>query len=125
MPSKTKVAIIEDELPIVQMYRFKFENEGYEVETASDGVSGLELVNAFRPDIILMDLMMPNMSGLEMLRQLRSNPVTKGARVVVLTNNVGAETAKQLRELDVTDYIIKAELTPKQVAERVTKILQT
>jgi DNA-binding response OmpR family regulator len=122
--TKIKIAIIEDELPIVQMYRFKFESEGYQVETASDGVTGLELIKAFQPDIILMDLMMPNMTGLEVLQRLRANPDTKTVRVVVLTNNGDTETAKQLRQLDVTDYIIKADLTPKQVAERVTKILQ-
>ena len=66
-----KVAIIEDDQTISQMYRFKFESEGYQVETAENGKLGLELAEAMKPDIILLDLMMPEMSGDEMLGKLR------------------------------------------------------
>ena len=65
--SSTKVAIIEDDIAISQMYRLKFETEGYEVQTADNGKIGLELIEAFSPDIVLLDLMMPEMTGDEML----------------------------------------------------------
>ena len=120
---KTKVAIIEDDIAIVQMYRTKFESEGYEVETAGDGHTGLELIESFTPDIILLDLMMPNMSGLDMLQQLRGMPGGRDAKVVVLTNMGDTETATRVFKMAADDYIVKAEMTPKQVAERVKTLL--
>jgi DNA-binding response OmpR family regulator len=121
--TKIKVAIIEDDIAIVQMYRTKFENEGYEVATAPDGASGLELIESFKPDIILLDLMMPNMNGLDMLKQLRSQAAGRDAKVVVLTNMGDTETATKVYKMAANDYIVKAEMTPKQVAERVKALL--
>jgi DNA-binding response OmpR family regulator len=121
--AKTKVAIIEDDIAIVQMYRTKFENEGYEVETAGDGQTGLELIESFQPDVILLDLMMPNMTGLDMLQQLRAQPGGKDAKVIVLTNMGDTETATRVYKMAADDYIVKAEMTPKQVAERLKALL--
>jgi DNA-binding response OmpR family regulator len=121
--AKTKVAIIEDDIAIVQMYRTKFENEGYEVETAGDGQTGLELIESFQPDVILLDLMMPNMTGLDMLQQLRAQPGGKDAKVIVLTNMGDTETATRVYKMAADDYIVKAEMTPKQVADRLKALL--
>ena len=124
MPTKrTKIALIEDDMAIVQMYRLKFEADGYEVSTASDGVAGLKLIKDFAPDVALLDLMMPNMSGLEVLAHLRKDPATKNLKVVVLTNMGDAETAEQVYKLKADDYIIKAEMTPKEVSAKVKKLL--
>lgn len=120
---KIKVAIIEDDIAIVQMYRTKFETEGYEVETAGDGRTGLELIESFAPDVILLDLMMPNMTGLDMLQQLRAQPGGKDAKVIVLTNMGDTETATRVYKMAADDYIVKAEMTPKQVAERLKALL--
>lgn len=121
--NKVKVAIIEDDIAIVQMYRTKFENEGYEVATAQDGVAGLELLTDFQPDIVLLDLMMPNMNGLDMLSKLRNQPGGRQTKVVVLTNMGDTETATKVYKMAADDYIVKAEMTPKQVAERVKVLL--
>lgn len=121
---KVKVAIIEDDIAIVQMYRTKFETEGYEVATAPDGEAGLELLSTFEPDIILLDLMMPNMNGLDMLQKLRNQPGGRDAKVVVLTNMGDTETATRVYKMAADDYIVKAEMTPKQVAERVKALLE-
>jgi DNA-binding response OmpR family regulator len=121
--SRTKVAIIEDDMAIVQMYRTKFETEGYDVSTAEDGAAGLELIDSFQPDIILLDLMMPNMNGLDMLQRLRSEPNGREAMVVVLTNMGDTETATRVYKMAADDYIVKAEMTPKQVADRVKELL--
>ncbi len=123
MSNKTKVAIIEDDMAIVQMYRTKFENEGYDVATAPDGASGLDLIDSYDPDIILLDLMMPNMNGLDMLSKLRSQANGRDAKVVVLTNMGDTETATKVYKMAADDYIVKAEMTPKQVAERVKLLL--
>lgn len=123
MSSKAKVAIIEDDMAIVQMYRTKFENEGYEVATAPDGITGLELISTEKPDIVLLDLMMPNMNGLDMLQRLRNQPGGREAKVVVLTNMGDTETATKVYKMAADDYIVKAEMTPKQVSERVKALL--
>ncbi len=120
---KVKVAIIEDDMAIVQMYRVKFENEGYEVATAGDGEAGLELIESFQPDIVLLDLMMPHMNGLDMLQKLRAQPNGKAAKVVVLTNMGDTETATRVYKMAADDYIVKAEMTPKEVTERVKLLL--
>jgi DNA-binding response OmpR family regulator len=118
-----KVAIIEDDPAISQMYRIKFEAEGYIVETAENGVLGLKLAATMRPDIILLDLMMPQMGGKEMLTKLRATDWGKSIKVVILTNMGEQEAPEGIRDLGVSAFILKADMTPRQVAEIVKKQL--
>lgn len=118
-----KIAIIEDDQAISQMYRFKFEAEGYSVETADNGKIGLKLAENFKPDIILLDLMMPEMTGDKMLELMRDTDWGKGIKVIVLTNMGEQEVPQKVRNLDVLDIILKADMTPRQVAELVKKHL--
>ena len=115
----TKIAIIEDDQAISQMYRIKFEAEGYEVETAENGRLGLELSETMKPQIILLDLMMPEMNGDEMLAKLRKTDWGKGIKVVILTNTGEQELPASLKDLNVSAVILKADMTPRQVAELV------
>ena len=119
-----KIAIIEDDQAISQMYRMKFENDGYEVETAENGKIGLELVEKMKPDIILLDIMMPEMNSDEMLKKLRDEPWGKNIKVLVLTNIGEQELPKSLSTMDVLGIIMKAELTPRQVSLRVKSELE-
>jgi DNA-binding response OmpR family regulator len=118
-----KIAIIEDDQAISQMYRFKFEAEGYDVETAENGKFGLELAEHMKPDIILLDLMMPEMNGDEMLEKMRSKPWGKSIKVIILTNMGEQEIPEKVRALGVSAVILKADMTPRQVAELVKKQL--
>lgn len=118
-----KVAIVEDDQTISQMYRFKFEAEGYTVETAENGKLGLELAEAMKPDIILLDLMMPEMTGDQMLAKLRATPWGKNIKVIILTNMGEQEVPDSVRALDVSAVILKADMTPRQVADLVKKQL--
>lgn len=122
--AKTKIAIIEDDVALVQMYRMKFEAEGFDVATAGEGKSGLELIQSFVPDIILLDLMMPVMDGAEMLSRLRKEEWGKNIKVVILTNVGESEAPPKLKTLGVSGFILKAEMTPKQVADQVKAVLQ-
>ncbi len=119
----TKIAIIEDDQAISQMYRIKFEGEGYQVETADNGVFGLRLCEDMRPDIVLLDLMMPEMTGEEMLIKLRAQPWGKNIKVVILTNMGEQEIPAEVKKLGVAAIILKADMTPRQVAEVVKKQL--
>lgn len=118
-----KIAIIEDDQAISQMYRFKFEAEGFEVQTAENGKLGLELIESLKPDIILLDLMMPEMNGDEMLTKLRATDWGKTVKVIVLTNMGEQEIPATVRELGVDAVILKADMTPRQVADLVNKKL--
>jgi DNA-binding response OmpR family regulator len=119
----TKVAIIEDDEAISQMYRIKFEGEGYQVETAENGKLGLELCEEMRPDIVLLDLMMPIMTGEEMLAKMRKTAWGKKIRVIILTNRGEQEIPPQVKELGVDAIILKAAMTPRQVAQLVQQHL--
>lgn len=121
--SATKVAIIEDDASIVQMYQLKFQTEGFDVQTAGDGETGLVLIESFQPDVVLLDLMMPTMNGFDMLAKLRSTANGMKMKVIVLTNMGDTETATRVFKMSANDYIVKAEFTPKQVVERVQKLL--
>lgn len=114
-----KVAIIEDDQAISQMYRIKFEADGYDVETAENGRLGLELIEKMRPVIILLDLMMPEMTGDEMLQKMRKTDWGKDILVIILTNMGEQEAPSMLKELGVKRFILKAEMTPRQVVEMV------
>lgn len=115
--------VVEDDQDLQYLYRLKLEREGFHVSTASNGVEGLKIIEAFQPDIILLDLMMPVMNGAEMLATLRAQPWGGNARVVVLTNISRDEAPQALRFLHVDRYIVKAHHTPAQVIDIVREVL--
>jgi DNA-binding response OmpR family regulator len=119
----TKIAIIEDDPTINQMYRMKFEADGFEVQLADDGKRGVSLVESFAPDIILLDLQMPNMNGAEALTEIRAHDWGKDIPVIILTNLGVEEAPKSLQALGIHSYIVKADLTPRQVVGRVKEAL--
>jgi len=118
-----KIAIVEDDLAISQMYRMKFEVEGFVVETAEDGKVGIEMVEKFKPDILLLDLMMPEMNGDEALAEIRKSDWGKELPVIILTNTGHQEAPDTLDDLNVEAYVVKAEKTPKEVADLVKEKL--
>jgi DNA-binding response OmpR family regulator len=118
-----KIAIVEDDQVIAQMYRMKFESEGFEVQIAENGKLGVELSEQMKPDMILLDLKMPEMSGEEALKKIRESSWGKHIPVIILTNLGQEEAPKSLESLGVHSYIVKAELTPRQVTERVKMAL--
>ena len=118
-----KIAIVEDDLAIAQMYRMKFEAEGYRVDIAENGKLGLGLCEQMKPDLVLLDLMMPEMNGDEMLEKMRATDWGKNIKVIILTNVGEQEAPEKLKNMHVSSYIVKAEMTPKQVAELAKKEL--
>ena len=122
--SDTKIAIIEDQEEIAEMYRFKFETEGYQAEVAENGQIGFKMVEEFQPDIILLDWMMPVQDGPATLDQLKAAGIK--TPVVILTNLGKEEASKRILATEnVVDFLIKADCTPKQVLERVKLLLAT
>ena len=118
-----KVLIVEDDPPIRQLYVMKLGGAGYQIAEATDGVEGLEQAEKFKPDLILLDLRMPVMTGQEMLKKLRETDWGKNMLVIVLTNVSQSEASMDLKLLRVEKYIVKAHYTPKQVLDVVTETL--
>lgn len=121
---RKKIAIIEDEAAIRRMYAFKLKHADFEVVEAEDGEKGLVLIENENPDLVLLDLRMPRMTGEEMLRELRAQPWGEKVPVVVLTNISRDEVPRTLWHLGISDFIVKSNATPQKVVECVEKTLR-
>lgn len=118
-----KVLIVEDEGPIRDLYRAKLTLAGYDVATAQNGIEGLEQAETFLPEVILLDIRMPQMPGDEMLTKLREQEWGSEMRVIILTNLSKDEAPSILRFLGVDRYIVKAHHTPAQIVDVVREVL--
>ena len=122
--SKT-ILFIEDDKPIAEMYARVLEREGYSVEFAYNGNEGLQKAQSKHYDLILLDIMMPEMSGIEVLKLLRGedghgSPDTK---IVILTNLAQDKTSQEALKSQADGYIIKADIVPSQLAGIVKKLI--
>lgn len=119
----SKILIIEDEAAIRNMYAMKLKLSKFEVHEAADGVEGLQMIKDKRPDLVLLDLRMPRMSGDEMLRELRNEDWGRDVPVIILTNISRDEAPRTLWHLGVSDFIVKANSTPQKIVDCVKKVL--
>lgn len=120
-----KAVVVEDDSDLQFLYKHKLEREGFEVFVAANGAEGLQTIQHHLPQIVLLDLLMPVMSGPEMLARLRSTEWGSEIRVIVLTNISKDEAPPALRFLNVDRYIVKAHHTPAQVVGVVHEVLGT
>lgn len=123
MTKPYKILIVEDDEPIRNLYTLKLKQEGFDVMTAENGSAGFKLARQYEPDMILLDLRMPVMTGEEMLAKLRATDWGSSIRVIILTNISKNEAPHSLRFLHVDRYIVKVHHTPGQVVEMVREIL--
>src|SRR5947207_13917479 len=105
--SKPRVLVAEDVRAISALITHMLEDRGYEVEIARDGEECLEMIAARRPDLVILDLMMPRLNGIEVLKRLRADPATQDLKVIVCTAKDFTTEMKHAREFEVTDVIIK------------------
>lgn len=115
-PKNKKILIAEDEEQLLMVMSFKLEREGYSVFKAKNGTEGLKLALDVRPDLILLDIMMPVMDGMQMLKSLRLDPWGEKAKVVVLTN-LTQEHAEEALKLGVKKYLVKSDSPLDQVVK--------
>jgi DNA-binding response OmpR family regulator len=114
-----KIVIVEDESSLSLMYKFKLEADGYDVRVASDSWEGVDIVESFRPDLLLLDIMMPYETGDVTLAKIRQTKFGKNLKVLFMTNTDMQEAPKAIRSMNFKRYIIKANMTPKQVSTMV------
>lgn len=117
-----RVAIIEDDTFLAGMYEHKFRLEHMDPLMAFDGEAGLELVRSKKPDVVLLDIMMPKMDGWAVLQALQSDPATKSIPVIMLTNLGQQDDVNLAQKYGATDYLIKAHFNPQEVIDRVRKV---
>jgi CheY-like chemotaxis protein len=117
------ILIVEDDPLMSRMYQKIFTFEGYKVELAANGEEGVEKVKKLKPTLVLLDIMMPKMNGLEVLKKIKEDPDTKPIPVIMLTNLAGEADAENALSKGAIKYIIKSEFEPKQVANMVKEIL--
>ena len=116
-PAKT-VLVVDDEQDILDLVRFRLEHDGYSVISASDGQTGLALAQSERPDLCILDVMMPKLTGLEVLAHLRADPATADIPVILLTSRGQDADVDRGFELGAHDYVTKP-FSPKELRRRV------
>ncbi|MDO8507460.1 MAG: response regulator [bacterium] len=124
---KQSILIVEDDNILQEMYCEKFEMDGFKVEKASTGREGLKTLEGNAPDIIILDILMPDMNGLEMLKEMKKNRELRNIPVILLTN-LGESKIDMDSELSfalgIKDYLIKTKHTPDDVVKRVRQVLK-
>lgn len=114
-----KILIVEDDPFLLKMYVKKLQVEGYDVEIAKDGEEGLSKIKSFRPDLVLMDIMLPKLNGLEAIEKAKADPEIKGIPILVLSNlSSSADTGAAVRK-GAVGFLIKSDYTPSQVIEKI------
>ena len=121
----TKLLIVEDNESLASVMSDTFTDEGFEVKSASDGEEGLKLATEFQPDVILLDVLMPKMDGLEMLKQLREQDGGDKVLVMALTNSDNSEHVLELMNLGVNDYLTKSDWELDDLVKKVQSRLDS
>jgi DNA-binding response OmpR family regulator len=121
---KARVILVEDDTFLSGMYVKKLELEGFEVMLASDGKQGLKMIQDQLPDLILLDIMLPKMSGFDLLKEIKKEKNTKNIPVILLTNLGQKKHVEKGFALGAQDYLIKAHFMPSEVIDKVKNILK-
>lgn len=119
----SKVLVAEDDKFLKQVYINKLPKEGFEVELATDGETALEKVKSFKPDLIILDIMMPKMNGLEVLEKLKESPEYKNIPVIITSNLDKNNDVKKGLDLGAVDYMIKSDVSINDIVDNIRKHL--
>jgi len=123
MPNNIKILVVEDDRFLLSMYADKFKAEHFDVSVAADGVQGLQAAKDEHPAVILLDVLLPKMTGFEVLAALKEDPDTKDIPVILLTNLSRRDDVNKGTELGAADFLIKAHFMPTEVVSKVRALL--
>ena len=126
-PQNSKVVLLVDDDPlIIRMYQNKLTNDGYKVNIATNGEEALIEIRKEKPDVILLDVMMPKMNGVETLKELKKDPNTQTTPVIILTNlGDKQEDVEGAKNLGALDYLVKSDVSLKALSKRVKQAVET
>lgn len=119
-----KILLVEDDRSLARMYTTKLEKSGYTVETVAGGRDCLDRIAEFKPDVILLDIIIPQMDGFLVLQTLKADPKTKDIAVILLTNLGQDEDVDKGKALGARDYLVKSQFTPSEIVERMEAALK-
>ena len=124
MAAQPRVLMIEDHPDIAELYQLKLQLDGYRVAVASNGVLGLRMARSLMPDVVLLDLRLPQKDGLELLTELRQNDDTRDLVVVVFTEDDDPKTMRAAERLTIAAYLLKAQLLPSRLSRTIAEVLR-
>lgn len=119
MDVKKKILLVEDDTALAAVYRSRLELEGFEIKEVNNGEEALSAAVEFKPDLVLLDAMMPKISGFDVLDILRNTPETTNIRVIMLTALSQPKDKERAENLGVDDYLVKSQVVIGDVVERV------
>ena len=120
----SKILVVEDDKFLREMITRKLDKEGYDVSQAVDGEEGLEKIREIKPDLILLDLIMPGVGGFEVLEEAKDDPEISDIPIVILSNLGQKSEVERGLDLGAEDFMIKAHFTPKEIIKKVKEIIK-
>jgi len=117
------IFLVEDDPVVVHVYRAKFLREGFAVEVAQDGLAALKMLQTIKPDVVILDLMMPKMNGVDVLKYIRSNPALKKTPVIILSNAHMTSLAQEAAAIGAERAMLKSSCTPGQLLDEICGLL--
>jgi len=120
----TKIVVVEDDPFLLKVYQSKLIDPAYQVSFANDGQAGWDLIQQIKPNLILLDLIMPKMDGFQILEQLKESGLIKNSKVIVLTNLGQEEDRKRCLELGAVDFVVKSDTPINEILSKIKKYVQ-
>jgi CheY-like chemotaxis protein len=118
------IFLIDDDPVVVKVYGAKFQREGFHVEVAEDGLIALKMLSTVKPDIVVLDLMMPKLNGVDVLKYIRSNPALKAIPVIILSNAHMTSLAQEAAAIGAEKALLKSSCTPGRLLEVINNLLR-
>ncbi len=122
---KKEILLVEDEPALQEAIKIKMEKEGIDVHVFDSGEKGLEFLKEKKPDLVWLDILLPGINGLEVLKRIREDEKTKDLPVVIVSVSAGQERIKQAFSYNVVDYIVKSEYTIDSIVQKVKRIIES
>jgi CheY-like chemotaxis protein len=124
MSQQPRVLMVEDHPDVADLYQLKLQLDGYRVAVASDGAAGLELARSLKPDLVLLDVHVPQLDGLQVLSALREDVATRNMLVIVCSEDDNPDLVREAQRLRAAAYLIKAHLLPSRLSRTVADVLR-
>ena len=121
--NKSRILIVDDDIDLASLYKMRLTTEGYDVTHSANSETALQTAREFLPDLIILDLMMPRVSGFDAIDLFRNTAETKHAKIVIMSALSQPEDIQRTKELGADDYIIKSNFTINEVVMRIKQVL--
>ena len=119
-----RILLVEDDPLIIEIYTTKLQEAGFKVEAANNGAQAVKMLKQEKFDLLILDIVLPELTGFEVLRKIKKDPKLKNLKIIMLTNLGQKTDIEKAQNLQVDRYLIKAHFTPSEVVEEIEKILK-